>query len=376
MNMPPNDKSWKISYKLIMEKFYVSCPLGQEKTVWQEIKLKLADFVCAEPNFTPGGIELEMPLAEGLVLNHKLKTSNRILLRLKAQKCKDAPKLFNIIAKFPWKNYLKRPEVKWHITAKESRLFNSSKIEKACQDGLTKYFNANQLPAKLLERKDEFHIQNIFIRLEKDDLTLSIDTTGDLAHIRGNDSFRGHASLRSTLASIMIMHTLLDESQPVHIFDPMCGTGTLLKEIRDFYKVNIREFAYQDWHAPLSVEDPDQKLPYLSLWGQDLDQAVIKHQGDEAGILFTQGDAFEPPLHTPSTPLMIICNPPYGKRIKIHEDRKDFYRRLLEKLTFHYRPKLIALLIPEEVELSVKSKKIRIFNGGIWCQLHLINLSN
>ena len=357
-----------------MENFFISCPMGFEKTVWEEISQKWSfynDATLPYPQFLLGGIEIDCPLEAGLSLNHFVKTINRVLLRIKSQKCRDTPKLFNIISKIPWKNFLKREDVIWHISSTGSRLFNTNKIEKACNDGLKKYFNANQLSTLMKQQKDNYFRQNIYLRFENDLLTLSIDTTGELLHLRGNDPFRGHASLRSTLACCLLWNLIKDQKD-FTLIDPMCGTGTFLKETLNFFQDSSRTFAYQDWHDRLSLPKTDKVLSFKKLIGFDIDEKVISQNRTlNLPIEYATKDVFQ---H--STPdhlnTIIICNPPYGKRIKLNKPRQQYFQELLDNLRQQYKPKRMGLLIPSDIKLNIKGQKLKVFNGGIWLNFYII----
>lgn len=348
--------------------------MGLEKTVWDEISHKWHLFLSSdlpEPSFSLGGIEIETDQESALAINLFSKTANKILLRIKKQKCRDVPKLFNIISKIKWKDYLKRIDVDWNITAHESRLFNSKKIEKACEDGLTKYFNANQLSQKILDQKENFIKPSIYLRFDKDELTISLDTSGELLHIRGGEKFRGNASIRSTLASCLVWEMIKDQDS-FTLLDPMCGSGTFLKETLNFYQLSSRKFPFYDWASEIKINKILKDLPYKNLYGFDLDKNIItKCQETKSIIQFQYQDAFKN-AHLESKDLIIICNPPYGKRVKLSRPREVFFQELVDSFQKYYTPKRIGIILPEDIKLKQKSKKFRIFNSGIWLNFHVL----
>lgn len=357
-----------------MYNFYISCPMGLENIVWDEISHKWEVYLSSKPP-TPlislGGIEIECELEDGLAINVFSKTANKILIRIKKQKCRDVPKLFNIISKIQWKTYLKRTDVSWNITCHESRLFNTKKIENACQDGLDKYFNANQLSQRIKDQKDDFHIQNIYLRFDNDELTISLDTSGELLHIRGGDKFRGHASIRSTLASCLLWKFVKNENA-FSLLDPMCGTGTFLKEAENFYELSSKTFPFQDWNKPLTFNKLLKDLPYESLHGLDIDQNIIKKNKLNNSIVNYQVQDLFTKSNIQTNDLIVICNPPYGKRVKLSKPREIFFQEIVDSLISNYSPKKIGIILPQDIKLKQKSKKIKIFNSGIWLNFHEI----
>ncbi len=353
-----------------MEDFFIISPLGLEKSVLKELnrKWKLYFDSDYEATIVDGGIELSAQLDHGLELNRILKTPTRILLRIKKQKCRDFPKLFKIIQKVNWKKFLKKEEVLWKITTKESRLINTTKIEKSCHDALKKYFNANRLPIKVLENAHNEPTQKLFLRVENDDLTLSIDTSGDSLHIRGNDSFRGLASIRSTLASVIIQETLSNLDEQITLVDPMCGSCTYLKESRDFFKINNkRTFAYESWSPKIELKETNIKFNIKEFKGFDIDKNIINKNKEfnlEVSDVFTKKHKLTNPV--------IICNPPYGKRVKIDIPRRQFFKELISSIEQNYNPKLISIIVPADIKIDKFYSRIKIFNSGIWVYNYLI----
>ena len=86
--------------------FFLICPIGLEKLLLKELEFKFPQIT--DIAFEPGGVTINCSLELGLCLNKYLKTTTRILLRLKKQKCRDLPKLYQILRKVDWKHYLKQ----------------------------------------------------------------------------------------------------------------------------------------------------------------------------------------------------------------------------------------------------------------------------
>lgn len=340
-----------------MAKFFISCPLNFESICAQELSLKWPMYYAIElPNFNilKGGIEIECDLEHGLGLNHILKTSTRILLRLKEQKCRDIPKLYNIIKKFNWKLYLKRESANWSISTSKSRLINTKKIEDACVDGLKDYFKSSALAQKVKENP-VYTEQSIFIRIDNDLLSISLDTSGDLLYIRGDRSFRGHASLRENFASSLLIKLLGTRPLKASILDPMCGTATFISEAKNFFNPLEREFAYYNWNEKIKINSIESIWDF-KYFARDIDSNIVDkiNIGDiniKSMDLFNDSDDLNEIDY-------IILNPPYGKRVKIDKSPTEYFKKLLQTLTLKYKFKKLGVLIPETIHLREKS-----FNG-------------
>jgi putative N6-adenine-specific DNA methylase len=345
-----------------MEKFYVSCPLNMEKILNSEIieKFKHYNGIKPQTEIHIGGVLIECELEQGLALNLYLRCATRVLLRIKSQKCRDFPKLFKIIQKVNWKKFLKKEEVQWSITTAKSRLINTSKMEKTCSDALKKYFEPNRISQKILNTPEKFHTQKIFIRVENDDLELSIDTSGDALYIRGGEAYRGNASIRATIASCLLVQ-LLPRNEEVNLLDPMAGSGTFLKEAKRFHKINnSRSFAFYDYSPKPELLDNNFKFNLKEVVGVETDPEVATH-GLDLGI--QHGDAF---TYTSTHKNYIICNPPYGKKVKLSKDRDIFYKELVQCAFKNMGAIRFSMITPLDIKLVGYEKRSKIFNSGIW----------
>ena len=354
--------------------FFIISPLGHESSVMEELNLKWPLFFKDEEytsNQIEGGIEIRCSLDNGLSLNKILKTPTRILLRIKNQKCRDFPKLYRIIQKINWKQYLKKETVSWKITTKESRLLNSTKIENTCNDALKYYFNANRIAVKVQDAFKEKEDQSIFIRVDNDDLTISIDTSGESLHIRGNDPFRGKASIRSTLASVIIQETFKHVKGTVNLIDPMCGSCTYLKEAKNYYAVNNeREYAFEYWHTAQKLDQATESFKIDNFYGFDTDKKIISK---DHGFNLKESNVFID-KHTIENSL-IICNPPYGKRVKLDRPRNKYYIDLIEAIKSNFNPRYISIIIPTDININKYDSRIKIFNSGIWVYNYFFKLA-
>ena len=99
------------------------------------------------------------------------------------------------------------------------------------KDCIVDYFRNKDLTRPNIE-KEQPDIR-IAVRLHKGKLVWSLDFSGDGMHKRGYRTEQGAAPLRETLAAAILIRsgikTELEKPQPA-IFDPFCGSGTLLIE--------------------------------------------------------------------------------------------------------------------------------------------------
>ena len=363
--------------------FFLIYPPGLEEPALKELSEKYALLEAAVPLkvnlMTPGGIEIECPLHTGLKLNLVLKTPTRILLRLTQFKCRDFPKLYQKISKFNWAPWMlgQTPEVE--CSSKNSRLFDSRKIEKAIGDGINEFYRHKPVKKKYLDRfevTDKKNLPKLYFRAEDDLVTLSLDTTGDRLHKRGDKTAAGLAPIRENLASLLLMDLL--ENAPAHctLIDPMCGSGTFLLEAKHFYqKTTERDFAF--FQLPVVIEAPalfanilwTEKTLVQKTVGFDISADVIfqAKKNDPEGDFRTE-DLMNKTTHHFENPVVIV-NPPYG--IRVGENiNLDFFLRVIRAVKNKFHPTVAGFIIPDEFKIYSNDewtvKKTRAFkNGGI-----------
>ncbi len=363
-----------------MQKFFISCPLGLESHTESEIKAKWDKYLNAKlPNLTKvnGGIELETNLGDGLALNHILRSPNRVLLRLKEQKCRDLPKLFKILSKIEWKQYLKKEEVKFNISCSQSRLIHTKRIEDTSKEAIKKYFNANKIKARVLDEYKYSDAANIFLRIDNDDLTVSIDTSGDLLYKRDNIDYKGKAPLRNNLAYIIysfFISNINEDLSEYTLIDPMCGSGTFLHEAKHKDMLVNRDFAYEVFHPKIKLEQIDSQTNNKFI-GFDIDTENIKRITEDFTLI--NEDLFKNSQNLINDKNICIVNPPYGKKIKIkniktNKERSDYFQKIINRCFEKFNSDYLGIIIPDDIKLKTKHmKSLKVFNNGIWVNFNI-----
>ena len=371
-------------------RFFLIYPMDLEDLGLVELNEKLA------PGFTlikqiPGGLEIDCPLHVGLSLNTILRTPTRILLRIGEFKCRDAPKLFQKISKFNWGPWLigQTPEVE--SATINSRLFDSRKIEKALQNGVLQYYRHKPVKKKFLDHlaiTDLKNLPKIYFRAVDDVCTLSLDTTGERLHKRGEKILTGMAPIRESLAALLLKELQLHlKNESYTLIDPMCGSGTFLLEALDSNAITTtREFSYS--HLAVVINDPTLLIkpmpstnnsPFQKFKGFELNPEIVKQAKkncENSKIEITQADFFDKNGHFPiEKPSVVIINPPYGKRIGErgpgeNEINLQYYLNIIEAAQKKFAPELLGIIVPSDFKIRPNNSFLihsaRPFkNGGI-----------
>lgn len=371
--------------------FYLIYPMGlsdlgviELKEKWQssfpDTELKILDV-------EPGGILIDVPLLYGFLLNHLLKTPTRILLRIGEFKARDFPKLYQKATKFPWSDFLIGQLPAVEVATHQSKLFDSRKIEKAIHDGITEFYRRQPVKQRyldVLKNSAEDERPSLYYRSTEDTITISLDTTGERLHKRGEKLLTGLAPIRENLAALLLIQLtsdLLDQKERT-LIDPMCGSGTFLIESSHFNRpVLERKFAYQltpDWidsqlKKRLMARLTENKNSTFSRYaGFDINPEIIalaQENAKDSEIEFHCADAFKNNfIPQAGEDVFIILNPPYGKRVgEKSEISSDYYKKLVDALLKAFHPKKLGIIIPEEYDFfHPKVRSMRAFkNGGI-----------
>jgi putative N6-adenine-specific DNA methylase len=184
------------------------------------------------------------------------------------------------------------------------------------------------------------------LRGEYDKFTVSLDTSGDLLHRRGWRSEGGEAPLRETLAAGLCQLAGWTGEALRPLRDPTCGSGTLVIEAALLLRRRApglhRAFAFQSFSGykeelfralcreAVAAERP---CPPGLVAGSDLSPDALllaRRNAERAGVgdivAFECQDVARARLPA-GAPGLVLCNPPYGKRLAVKELR-SLYRAI------------------------------------------------
>lgn len=343
--------------------FFLVVNPGLEELALTELKIKWGALNQADPVTFPGeepkvsiqkgGLLIQANEAAGWVLNSYLKIPSRILQRVDRFKAKDFPKLYNKLKKFPWNKFFRSGTVEVKVASHGSKLKIKDRIRETAMKAIQ---DAQEHQAF---RKPHLEVpQTLLLRVQDDEVVMSIDTSGDKLHLRGYKPQTVLAPLRETLASALYMAAYARlHTDPAVVLDPMCGSGTLLFESISFWKPNMRRrFACQNFpYAPELMTFDFRKQTTVpssvSGWGSDRDESAIEAArqnlevfGDPS-VHFHLGEMDSINWKDQGRPLVLMTNPPYNERLKADDDEVAAgLNRLAQKL----KPDLSCIIWPGE----------------------------
>ena len=263
--------------------------------------------------------------------------SSRILLPIVQAKVFSDLDLYSAVVGVNWLDYFDEKVhffVDFNGTNQEIRhtQFGAMRVK----DGIVDYFERHGLARPNVD-KEQPDIR-IHAYLNRDDVVLSLDLSGDALHMRGYREDTGKAPLRETLAAAIVLRSGWQKGTP--LVDPMCGSGTLLIEAAqmeaqiapqlyrlhwgfDFWQGHNQAAWEKVKEETLALaEDEKQRENSPHFYGFDLDHRVLqkaKQNAKNAGVAhlmqWQQGDVAAIKNPSPNVAGTVICNPPYGERL-------------------------------------------------------------
>jgi putative N6-adenine-specific DNA methylase len=302
--------------------------------------------------------------------------SSRVLLRVGRARGGSLAQLADGVRHLPWKRYLQRGQpLKVHVTLRDSRLRRrdtvAKKVELAIGDALKSQTRGRGAPPPEA---------GVWVRVERDKVELSIDTSGELLHRRGWGVARTEAPLRENLAAAVLRGCGWVPGQP--LVDPMCGSGTFLLEAATLLEGHApgsrRSFAFEHfpdhdaarWEALRAYAAPlDARSP---LFGSDVDPDAVRaarSNAERAGVAgaidWQVCDVAE--LEAPPGPGWVVTNPPYGERLAKGQ-AKAVVRRLGHTLRERFAGWGVAVVLPPRLVSAVGlplETAMTLSNGGL-----------
>lgn len=273
-----------------------------------------------------------------------IRTAERILLKVGSFPAKTFDELFEATKALPWEEYLPKDGKFWvsKASTKNSALFSGSDIQSIVKKAIVERLKTIYHVQWFEETGAEYPIR-VFIN--KDMVSIGMDTSGMSLHKRGYRQLVGKAPISETLAAALIMLTPWKRDRI--LVDPFCGSGTFPIEAA-MIGANIapgmhRNFTAEAWtnlvqrqqweQAREEAEDKILRDIKMNIQGYDIDYHIVKcamenakAAGVDKQIHFQQRSVAE--LSNPKKYGFIITNPPYGERLEEKEELPELYRMI------------------------------------------------
>ena len=331
-----------------------------------------------------GRVRYQGDMRDILTTNLWLRTADRVKIIVGEFTARTFDELFEQTKALPWESFLPvDAEFPVEGRSHHSQLHNVPSVQAIVKKAIVQrlsevYHRRTRLP-------ETGALYPLEVAINKDQVMLTLDTTGDSLFKRGYRRNKGGAPLKENMAAALVLLAHWFTDNP--FVDPVCGSGTIPIEAA-LIGHNIapginRSFVCEQWTnltpAGLSDEvrdEADAQADYdveLDIHGYDIDQNMIDIAQENcraAGL--THDIAFKQlavkDWHTDKINGVIVANPPYGERLSDHEAVHELYRQMgdiYRPMTTWSKYILTADLELEKYYGAPATKRRKLYNGAL-----------
>lgn len=359
------------------------CLFGLESVLSGELK-RLG---FEEISVTDGRVEFAAD-AEGIArANLHLRTAERVLIVLGSFQAVTFQQLIDSAEQIRFEDYIGKkdafPVKGWSLN---SQLHSVPDCQAIIKKAAVKRLSQKYGVAWLEESGPTVQIQ---FSINKDVVTIMLDTSGAALHKRGYRKNANLAPIRETLAAgILDIARIYPDTQ---LYDPFCGSGTFLIEAA--YKAkNIapgiyRRFAAEKWSSiptniwklgrEEAIEKVRREVEFVA-FGSDISEESLQIAEANArragipGLIRLQKQDIKN-FTLPNKKSVVVTNPPYGERLMAGENLHQLYQTMgsVFKPSDHVSYYIISSM--EEFEKAYgrqADKKRKLYNGMLKCNLY------
>jgi putative N6-adenine-specific DNA methylase len=276
-------------------------------------------------------------------VNYLSRMITRVIAPLISFKCETPEILYKTAKKVDWSAILTvKKTFAVFATVSNSKITHSQYAGLRLKDSVADFFRDNygERPDVSTDNPDVW----LNLHIENDRATIGFDTSGGSLHRRGYRGETVKAPIQETVAAAIIKLTGWDGDKP--LYDPMCGSGTLLCEAlmrycripSGIFRKRFGFYMLPDFDAGIwnSVREESGKnmrsAPYGLISGSDISKEAVYTAGENIKSL-PYGDKISlkvtdfkkiPALNN----YTIVSNPPYGIRMDSKDGIEDFYKFL------------------------------------------------
>ena len=364
-----------------IEAFAITAP-GLARIAAAELSSAGLDVATVEP----AGVTFKGGLREVYAANLWLRTVSRVIVRVAGFRARTFAELERHAAKVPWSSFLAAGRTfEVRVTSRKSRLYHSDAVAERLARVVHDSSGAREQAAGPDDQHEGEKAQLIIVRIERDECTVSMDSSGALLHMRGYRRASAKAPMRETIAAAMLLASGWRAEDP--LFDPFCGSGTIPIEgamiARRIPPGLDRVFAFQEWpwsepgmwsrmrrEAEAGILD---RAP-AAIIGSDRDEGAIRASGENAARAGVAADvelavSAVSEAQVEGGPGWIVTNPPYGVRVGTSRELRNLYARLGSVFRERFQGWQLALLSADhalEAQLRMELQVLfRTTNGGI-----------
>ena len=296
--------------------------------------------------------------------------------------------LYGKIQHIDWSKYISGKQTfAIDCTAFGERFRHSKYAALTVKDAIVDQFRENtdhrpSIDTKEPDVKINVHISDTYV-------DVSLDSSGDSLEKRSYRLEAMEAPISEVLAAAMI--TLSGWNRQTPLFDPMCGSGTIVIEAAMIAANKApglyRSFGFERWSnfntellKKLKQElVQNETKPQVEILGRDKHRramAIAERNARRAGldrcVTIETGDFMK--KETPFEQGLIIMNPPYGERLNEDYEIEAFYHEVGFKLKHEYAGYTAWIISSNNKALKriglKPDTRIQLYNGALECRFN------
>lgn len=314
--------------------------------------------------------------------------AERILINVGEFYAATFTELFDGVKALNWEDYIGKddafPVNGWSI---DSQLHSIPDCQSIIKKAIVERLKLKYSVSRFAETGPEYKIR---FSIHKNNVTMMIDTSGEGLHKRGYRRNSNAAPLKETLAASMCdLARIYPDTQ---LFDPFCGSGTLLIEaalmatktapgLRRFFAAERFGFIPEKVWREERTRAQDLILHNVDFRAQgfDIDKNAVEltlENAKKAGVSKYVKAAvadirdFTPPEER----CLTITNPPYGERLLDVKAAEELYTVMGKQFEEGFGRKYYVISPHDEFEKHfgrTADKRRKLYNGMIKCQLFM-----
>jgi putative N6-adenine-specific DNA methylase len=368
------------------EAFFSPVPRGLEELLAEELRALGA----VDPQPVSGGVEWRGDWPTCWRVNLESRLATRVLWRVGFGRYRGEEDIYRLANRLTWAKWFTPNEtIRVFVTARQSPLKSLEFVTLRIKDAVCDHFRAVRGSRPSVDTAHP--AVRIHAFLDRDRVTLYLDTSGEPLYKRGFKPGTVEAPLKENLAAgiLLLSGWQADADEP--LIDPMCGSGTFLIEAaqmaldvapglgRQFAFERLRSFDAPAWTAlRKAAEARKRPVRALPIHGSDIAGSQLRRTrenlaaaGLESCVTLSKADLLE--CQPPATGGVMVANPPYGVRLGEAEELAAFYPRLGDVLKQRWAGWRCYFLssdmnLPRAIGLKA-SRRTPLFNGALECRL-------
>ncbi|MCQ2335151.1 MAG: THUMP domain-containing protein [Paludibacteraceae bacterium] len=327
-----------------------------------------------------------------------LRTASRVLKPILTFHAKDADEVYERVKRFDWSELMDiNTTFAIDATVFSESFRHSGYVTYRVKDAIVDYFTekSGKRPSVKVSSPDLM----INVHIAGEDVTLSLDSSGESLHKRGWREATTEAPINEALAAGMLL--MAGWQGQCDFYDPMCGSGTFLIEAAMIARgiapgIYRQSFAFEKWRdferdlfQDIYDDDSREREFCHHIYGSDASFYCTKVAEKNIAAAGLQKDVtvrmcriqdLKPELpESGDTPkAMIVTNPPYGERIGTNANIQTLYREIGNVFKQRFADCIAWVISSNEDAMKCiglkPSQKLPLLNGELECKFNSYEL--